>query len=212
MKAEALRVLAEAVATCTKCGLAQTRTQTVFGEGNPDAPLVIIGEGPGQQEDATGRPFVGKSGQLLDECLANRGISRKHIYISNVIRCRACDFENGRARNRPPSPEETLACRPWLDATVEIIKPLVILCLGSPSANAVIRKGFKITQERGLWFDLPYATYAIASFHPSYILRSHGIEFDKMRQTLIDDIELARLKVIEVRRVLKNVEENRSQL
>ena len=116
-----LTEIAERVAACTSCGLSQSRTQTVFGEGNPASPMVIVGEGPGQQEDLSGRPFVGKSGQLLDECLAANKINRKHVYICNVVRCRACDIENGRARNRPPTPEETASCRPWLAETLSEI-------------------------------------------------------------------------------------------
>src|SRR5690349_2681257 len=89
-KTERLAVVAAAASVCVACGLAKTRTHVVFGEGNPEAPLMLIGEGPGQNEDATGRPFVGRSGVLLDECLRENGITRKHIYLANVIRCRAC--------------------------------------------------------------------------------------------------------------------------
>ena len=155
-----LTEIAERVAACTSCGLSQSRTRTVFGEGNPASPMVIVGEGPGQQEDLSGRPFVGKSGQLLDECLAANKINRKHVYICNFVRCRACDIENVRARNRPPTPEETASCRPWLAETLSAISPLVILCLGAASANAIIKKGFRITTERGQWFTSLHASSA----------------------------------------------------
>src|SRR5204862_3933031 len=105
-KGERLAKVAARASVCTACDLAKTRTNVVFGEGNPEAPLMLIGEGPGQNEDATGRPFVGRSGVLLDQCLRENGITRKHIYICNILRCRACVVEAGRLKNRPPTPEE----------------------------------------------------------------------------------------------------------
>jgi len=111
-KADRIAALSDRAKTCTACGLHSTRTQVVFGEGNPEAPLMLIGEGPGQNEDATGRPFVGRAGILLDACLRENGILRKHVYVCNVIRCRACFRDSGRIQNRPPTPEETApACR-----------------------------------------------------------------------------------------------------
>src|SRR5438445_5903745 len=124
-KEERLGELAEAASVCTACDLASSRTKVVFGEGNPEAPLVFVGEGPGQNEDATGRPFVGRAGALLDECLRENSITRKHIYLCNVIRCRACVREAGRINNRPPTPLETAACAPWLEETIRIVQPLV---------------------------------------------------------------------------------------
>lgn len=131
---------------CQKCDLAKTRTNVVFGEGNPETPLVIIGEGPGANEDATGRPFVGRAGQLLDEALRECGITRKHVFICNVVKCRACIIEAGSIKNRPPRVEEVEACFPWLLKQLEIIKPLVILSLGAPSANVIIHKDFKTSK------------------------------------------------------------------
>ena len=186
--------------TCTACGLSKTRKNVVFGEGNPDAPLVLIGEGPGQNEDATGRPFVGMSGALLDECLQENGITRKHIYICNVIRCRACALEGGRIQNRPPTPEETKACLPWLVQTLDIIQPKVILCLGGPSASSIIHKDFRMMQERGQWFESPYCRHAMATLHPAYILRQEGEAYQAARRNLVDDIASARKKVIEAKK------------
>jgi len=192
--------VAERAYVCTACDLAKTRTHVVFGEGNPEAPLMLIGEGPGQNEDATGRPFVGRSGVLLDECLRENGITRKHIYLCNVVRCRACVLEAGRLKNRPPTPIETQACSTWLDQTIEIVQPLVILCLGAPSANAIIRKGFRIMQERGQWFESRYTRYAMAALHPAYILRQEGEAYEAARRSLVTDIAAARQKVIEAKR------------
>ena len=123
-----LALLAQEAAGCTRCRLAETRSNVVFGEGNPTAPLVFVGEGPGQTEDATGRPFVGRAGALLDECMGAVGITRKHVYICNVLKCRACITEEGRTRNRAPQQDEMDACAPWLRQQLEIISPLVIVC------------------------------------------------------------------------------------
>ena len=109
--------LRQSAMVCEQCELYQTRTNVVFGEGNPDTPLVIIGEGPGENEDATGRPFVGRAGSLLDQVLRENGLTRKHIYITNVIKCRACISEGGRTKNRPPRITEVTACLNWLRHT-----------------------------------------------------------------------------------------------
>src|SRR5438105_6870449 len=118
-KEERLRELAEAASVCTACDLASSRTKVVFGEGNPEAPLVFVGEGPGQNEDATGRPFVGRAGILLDECLRENGMTRKHVYICNVIKCRACQTETGRMKNRAPRADEIDTCFQWLQQQLE---------------------------------------------------------------------------------------------
>ena len=192
--------VAERASVCTACDLAKTRTHVVFGEGNPDSPLMLIGEGPGQNEDATGRPFVGRSGVLLDECLRENGISRKHIYLCNVVRCRACMVEAGRMKNRPPTPVETQACSTWLDQTIQVVQPLVILCLGAPSASAMIHKSFRMMQERGQWFESRYTRYAMAALHPAYILRQEGEAYEASRRSLVTDIASARQKVIEAKK------------
>lgn len=185
---------------CQRCELAQTRTNVVFGEGNPESPLMIIGEGPGANEDATGRPFVGRAGKLLDEALAANRMSRKHVFIANVVKCRACLIENDRKRNRPPSTEEVETCTPWLQKQIEIIKPLVILSLGAPSAKFVIKKDFRMTKERGIIYPTRFARCAIAALHPAYILRQAGQEYDGGKSLLIADIDAARRQVIKVRK------------
>ncbi len=197
--------LSEQASTCTACGLASSRTTVVFGDGNPETPLVFVGEGPGQNEDATGLPFVGRSGVLLDECMRENSITRKHVYICNVIRCRACtrDSFTGRLANRQPTPDETKACSPWLIQTLDTIRPLIIVCLGAPAANAIIHSGFRMRDERGQWFESRYAPYAIATYHPAYILRMEGAEFQAARQTLIEDIAAARRQVKEARKAAR---------
>ncbi len=200
-KTEALGLLAQKASVCTRCDLHITRTQVVFGDGNPESPLLIVGEGPGANEDATGKPFVGKAGKLLDECLRECGITRKHVYITNVVRCRPTLIEGSSVRNRAPSPDEILACSPWLEETIRIIQPKVILCLGAPASNSIIHKNFRMTMERGIWFESRYCKCVRASWHPSYIMRQHGEAFDTARKQLVSDIESSRLKVIEI---LKN--------
>jgi len=195
--ARRMEELREECLRCSNCGLAETRRNVVFGEGNPAAPLMIIGEGPGQNEDATGRPFVGRAGALLDEALAACRITRRHVFICNILKCRACITENGRTRNRPPGPLEIAACTPWLERQIAIMRPLVILCLGAPSAKFIIKKDFRMTQERGIFFTSKYANYAIAALHPAYILRQMGQEYDGGKSLLIADIEAARKKVVE---------------
>ena len=185
---------------CTQCELAETRRNVVFGEGNPEAPLMIVGEGPGANEDATGRPFVGRAGALLDESLGACRIGRQHVFICNILKCRACITENGSTRNRPPAPYEVAACTPWLEKQIAIMQPLVILCLGAPAAKFVIKKDFRMTQERGICFPTRYARYAIAALHPAYILRQMGETYDGGKSLLVADIEAARRKVVEAKK------------
>jgi DNA polymerase len=185
--------LAAEASSCPACGLCETRTHVVFGDGNPNSPLMLIGEGPGANEDATGIPFVGRAGKLLDECLREAGMLRKHVYIANVVKCRATLIENGRVQNRAPKPDEIGACVPlWLEKQIAIIKPRVILCLGAPSAKTIINKNFRMMQERGQWFESKYTRHAIAALHPAYILRQEGSAFETSRQSLVDDLIAAR--------------------
>jgi DNA polymerase len=183
--------LSEAAKGCTACGLAAKRTNVVFGEGKVGAPLVIVGEGPGENEDKTGRPFVGRAGQLLDRALEENGLDRTRVYISNTVKCRACDWIGPKAVNRAPTEEETSACRQWLVPQLKLLAPQVILCVGAPSAKNLIKKNFKITQERGLYFPCDYAKTAIATLHPSYILRQANIGGDGGYSLFVADIARA---------------------
>jgi uracil-DNA glycosylase len=203
-RSQRMAALREEALVCTHCGLSETRTHVVFGEGNENSPLVLVGEGPGETEDATGRPFVGRAGKLLDEVLAANGMSRRHVYICNVIKCRAALMENGRLKNRPPRVEEAAACRPWLAAQLRLIQPQVIVCLGSPAANGLIHPNFAIMRERGQWFrDNPYAPWIMAALHPAYILRQQGEGYETARSSLVRDIGAARLKVVELRKAAR---------
>lgn len=177
---------------CQRCALAQRRKTVVFGEGDPESPLVLVGEGPGEQEDQTGRPFVGRAGQLLDKALEEAGPGRSRVYICNTVKCRAADWSSGKPRNRPPTDEETASCRHWLLPQLELLAPKVILCVGAPSAKNLIKKDFKITKERGLYFPCGLAKTAIATLHPSYILRQQNANGDDGGYALlVSDIQKA---------------------
>lgn len=183
--------LRQAAMGCLACDLASRRTNVVFGEGNPLSPLVLIGEGPGENEDKSGRPFVGRAGQLLDKALAEAGVERSQIYITNTVKCRAADWSTGKPVNRAPLEEEVTACRRWLVPQLGLIQPQVILCVGAPSAKNLIKKNFQITKERGKYFPCEFAKTAIATLHPAYILRQANISGDGGYSLLVADIARA---------------------
>lgn len=177
---------------CQGCGLAQRRTHVVFGEGDLQSPLMLIGEGPGEQEDQTGRPFVGRAGQLLDKALDDAGIGRARVYIANTVKCRAADWSTGKPVNRAPTEEEAIACRQWLVPQIRLIAPKVILCVGAPSAKNLIKPDFRITKERGQYFKCEFAKAAMATLHPSYILRQANVNRDDGGYSLlVGDIQRA---------------------
>lgn len=197
---EQIQALREKAITCRECeDLVQTRTQVVFGAGNPKARLVFVGEAPGENEDARGLPFVGRAGHLLDEVLKENEMSREEIWITNIVKCRPTSMSpSGGLENRTPRVSEIKACQKWLDAELSIIKPTVIMCLGGPSASVLIRKGFKMTEERGQWFtESIYASFVIAAYHPAYVLRLQGESFKRARELLVSDIANAKKKALE---------------
>ncbi|HZH99176.1 MAG TPA: uracil-DNA glycosylase [Fimbriimonadaceae bacterium] len=190
-KTETLDELARQCSGCTACALAGRRRNVVFGVGNPRSPLVLVGEGPGENEDATGVPFVGRAGQLLDKALAENGLSREDVYICNTVKCRAADWSTGKPRNRAPLPDEVGTCRQWLIPQLAFLAPKVILCVGAPSAKNLIKKDFKITKERGLYFPCEFARTAIATLHPAYILRNQSQTSDGGFSLLVQDVAKA---------------------
>ncbi|BBL81040.1 uracil-DNA glycosylase [Rubrobacter xylanophilus] len=185
---ERLAELARQVSVCTRCDLSRSRTNTVFGTGDPYSPLMLVGEGPGENEDATGLPFVGRAGKLLDNILAAVNLSREQVYITNIVKCRAAVEENGRLRNRQPRTAEINACNPYLQAQIEAIKPEIILCLGGPAAKTIIDRDFRITRDRGKWYDVG-GIRAMATFHPAYILRQSGEELVRTKRLVWKDIQ-----------------------
>ena len=169
-----LEAVARYMRECRLCPLYQNRRQAVPGEGAAETGLMIVGEGPGENEDLQGRPFVGKTGELLDRILAAAEIPRESVFITNVVKCRATETLDGRLQNRTPLSTEINACRPYLVRQVEIIQPKVILCLGGVAAKGVIDAGFSITEQRGKWFEGPFGSQIIATYHPAFILRRGG--------------------------------------
>ena len=151
------------ISQCHGCRLAEARTHAVPGEGDPEAALMLIGEGPGEQEDLTGRPFVGPAGQLLDRILAAAGLSREQVYICNVVKCRP-------PHNRIPEADECQACMPYLRQQVALVRPKVILLLGATAAKAVLGPDIRITRDRGVW-HLSRGVWILPTFHPSALLR-----------------------------------------
>ena len=150
---------------CTKCDLCEGRTNLVFGIGKKDADIMLVGEGPGENEDLQGQPFVGRSGQLLDKFLASVDLSRdKNVYIANMVKCRP-------PKNRDPKPEEQDMCINWLRKQFKIIKPKIVVCVGRISAQKLIDKNFKVTQQHGQFID-KNGTLFMGTYHPAAILRN----------------------------------------
>ena len=156
-------ILKTECASCRACPLCEGRHNLVFGVGNEHADLMFVGEGPGEQEDLQGVPFVGPAGKLLDSMLEMIDLDRSRIYIANMVKCRP-------PHNRDPQASEMAACRAWLDRQIALVDPKLILCLGRISAMALIREDFRITREHGLWFDKD-GRRILATFHPSALLR-----------------------------------------
>jgi uracil-DNA glycosylase len=162
--------VARAASTCTLCKLASGRTQVVFGVGRPDADLMFVGEGPGEQEDLKGEPFVGRAGQLLTQLIEGIGLTRADVYIANVVKCRP-------PGNRDPQPDEIEACAPWLDRQLELIQPTVIVTLGNFATKLLLGTKDGITKLRGTEFPFTRAGHSavlIPTLHPSAVLRSGG--------------------------------------
>lgn len=148
---------------CQRCGLHRNANRVVFGEGNSNAKIMLVGEAPGAEEDRLGRPFVGKAGQLLNKILAAYDLTRKDVYITNVVKCRP-------PKNRIPTKQEIKACLPFLEKQIEIINPFIIVCLGSTAARTLIRSDFSITRERGKWHK-DNGRLIMPTFHPAALLR-----------------------------------------
>jgi len=158
------------IKVCRKCGLCRGRHHTVFGEGDCEARLMFVGEAPGQDEDLSGRPFVGRAGGLLDKMIAAMGLTREQIFIANILKCRP-------PNNRTPAPEETAACWDYLMRQIRIIRPEVIVTLGNPSTHALLKTRTGITRLRGNWQIMPQLAEGVGgiavmpTFHPAYVLR-----------------------------------------
>lgn len=180
---EELEQIREKCKNCQKCPLSKSRTNTVFSDGVLNSNLVLIGEAPGYWEDQKGLPFVGKAGQLLDKIFASVGLSRQNdVYICNTIKCRPPE-------NRNPLPEEKEACKEYLQAQLDILKPKIILVCGNIALNTMLPNERGITRARGKWFDGPYGSKMMPIFHPSYLLRNDSREKGSPKWLMWQDIQ-----------------------
>jgi DNA polymerase len=171
-----IKKLQSAAAGCKACDLWKTGTQTVFGEGKQTSTVMFIGEQPGDREDLAGRPFVGPAGGLLDKALAEAGIERSKVYVTNVVKHFKWEPRGKRRIHKKPNASEINACRPWLEAEIQVIKPRAIVCLGSTAAQAVIGPKFKVSTQRATFVESPLAPLVTATVHPSSILRAPSDE------------------------------------
>jgi uracil-DNA glycosylase family protein len=184
-----LNNLRQAAAGCRACPLWKTGTQTVFGEGARDAKVMFVGEQPGNDEDLQGKPFVGPAGKLLDRALEEAGIDRTEVYVTNVVKHFKWEPRGKRRIHKKPNAREIAACRPWLEAELQVVKPAVLVCLGATAAQALLGREFRVSQQRGKLIESPLARFVVATVHPSSILRAPDEESRRAeRQKFVDDL------------------------
>lgn len=182
----ALAAVRDDLGDCRRCKLCETRTNIVFGVGDPNAKLMFVGEGPGADEDAQGEPFVGRAGQKLNEMIRAIGLTRQDVYIANIVKCRP-------PGNRDPEPDEVATCSPFLFRQIEAIKPKAIVALGSPAAKTLLGTKAGITSLRGRWAEFR-GIPVMPTFHPAYLLRSYTVE---NRTKVFEDLKAARARIDE---------------
>ena len=181
-----LQALQQECLACRRCGLCETRHSVVFGQVAAHAEVMLVGEGPGANEDEQGLPFVGKSGQLLDHYLEAVDLSRdKNVYIANIVKCRP-------PQNRDPLPEESAACMPWLRQQFQLIRPKIVVCLGRVAAQRMLDPGFSISRDHGKFFD-KQGTLFMATYHPAALLR-----YPDNKPAVFGDFVALRQKITEV--------------
>jgi uracil-DNA glycosylase family protein len=185
---EPLAEVAARARGCQACPLWELGTQTVFGAGPASARLVTIAEAPGEHEDHQGVPFVGPAGRLLDRALAEAGLDRAEIYLTNVVKHRPWVQQGARRKNRAPKASEIKACRPWLSAELTLIQPQIVVCLGAPAAREILGKEFRLTQQRGEWYSTPTIPHVLATLHPAYVLIQPPESRDALRAALFGDL------------------------
>jgi uracil-DNA glycosylase len=181
-----LEKLRKSAAGCKACPLWETGTQTVFGEGSADAEVVFVGEQPGDEEDKTGRPFVGPAGRLLDQALDEAGIDRRLAYVTNVVKHFKWQPRGKRRIHQKPNAAEIAACRPWLEAELAVLKPKVLVCLGATAAQALLGRQFRVSKDRGVPVESDLAPVVMATVHPSSVLRSD--DRDQELALLVEDL------------------------
>ena len=183
-----MTALRDAVQGCRGCPLYANATQAVFGEGTLKAEVMLVGEQPGDQEDQAGAPFVGPAGKMLDRALDDAGIDRKSTYVTNAVKHFKWKARGTRRIHDKPTWTEAMACRPWLDAEVALVKPRALVLMGATAAQSLLGKTFKVTQERGRPLDSELAELVVATIHPSAILRAENR--DEMYAGLVDDLRV----------------------
>ena len=187
-----LSEIRRAAAVCKACDLWKNATQTVFGEGKPGAVYMMVGEQPGDSEDRKGHPFVGPAGRLLDGALAEAGIDRKDVYVTNVVKHFKWSLaERGKKRiHKKPRDSEIEACRPWLDAELEVVKPKILVCLGASAAQSLLGKDFRVSRQRGQVVGSDLAPAVVATVHPSSILRARDeASREEQLQDFVQDLK-----------------------
>jgi uracil-DNA glycosylase len=183
-----------AVADCRACARSGTRDQVVFGLGNPDAALMLVGEAPSPTDDKTGKPFTGPAGKLLDQLLDEAGLHRRDLWITNLVRCFDGALKNGRMENRPVRAGEAKACRTWLDLELRYVNPKVILAIGAPAARHLIGPDFRLQEQHGQLIPLANGRLVIATIQPAYVMRLATINPDAQaaaRAQVVSDICIA---------------------
>lgn len=192
-RSNSLAVLRNAARGCRDCSLWANATQTVFGEGNAHAKVMLVGEQPGDQEDIKGLPFVGPAGQLLDRALERAGVDRRTVYVTNAVKHFKWEPRGKRRLHKTPAQREIEACRQWIEGEIRAVKPRVIVCLGATAARSLLGKDFRVSRERGKFVKSAYAPFVFATLHPSAILRAPD---DASREAgleqLIEDFSLIR--------------------
>jgi uracil-DNA glycosylase family protein len=166
-----LNEVREAARSCTACHLYKRATQTVFGEGPKRAPIMLVGEQPGDYEDVAGKPFVGPAGKILDRALAEAGIDRDEVYVTNAVKHFKWEPRGKRRIHQKPNSREIAACRPWMEAEMRLVKPKMVICLGSTAGQAFFGASFRVTRERGKVLSSKLAPKVVATVHPSSLLR-----------------------------------------
>jgi uracil-DNA glycosylase family protein len=185
--------LRTAARDCKACALWKTGTQTVFGEGPSRSQIMFVGEQPGDQEDRAGHPFVGPAGKLLDRALEQAGVDRSNVYVTNVVKhFKWAAAARGKKRiHKKPRYSEIHACRPWLDAELRVVKPQILVCLGSSAAQSLLGRTFSVTRQRGQLIDSPLAPFVMATVHPSSILRAPDENArNQQMQAFINDLKV----------------------
>ena len=186
--------LRESAAGCTGCDLYKCATQTVFGEGAGRASMMFVGEQPGDQEDRAGRPFVGPAGKTLDKALAEAGIARRDLYVTNAVKHFKWEPQGKRRKHKKPSATEIAACRPWLEAEIAVVKPRVIICLGVTAAQAAFGKAVRLNELRGRPWSTSIAPIVFVTVHPSAVLRHPDpVEREREYRGFVEDLRSIRL-------------------